>query len=170
MSWVIPKKFFFDRGAVIAAVGKARATVMGKAGAFIRRTAQFSIRPRKRPSKPGQPPTNQTGLLRQHIYFQYDPETRSVVVGPAKAPSKKMSNRPIPSILEFGGDVQVLEQQLSGGLWVRGGDPRFKHGASRPTRTRTATIAPRPFMRPALEKNRDKIAKFWQNALIQVRS
>lgn len=170
MPWIIPKKFFFDRDAVIHAVGSARAKVMSKAGAFIRRSAQFSIRGRKNPSKPGQPPTNQTGLLREFIFFQYDPSTRSVVIGPAKSPSKKMGGRPIPSILEFGGQVAVVEQQLSGGLWVRGGHPMFKRGSGRPERTRMATIAPRPYMQPALEKNRDKIAKFWQNALIQVRS
>ncbi len=34
-------------------------------------------------SKPGEPPRNQTGLLKNHILFAYDTESESVVIGPA---------------------------------------------------------------------------------------
>jgi len=34
-------------------------------------------------SKPGEPPRNRTGLLKDKILFAYDPESESVVVGPA---------------------------------------------------------------------------------------
>lgn len=164
--FVIPKNFFFDREKVIAAVGKARASVMAKAGAYIRRTAQFSIRTRKSVSKPGQPPTNRTGLLREFIFFSFDPTTRTVVIGPAKAKARGYN---VPNVLEFGGTFQIPEVQLSGGLWTD--DKRYVVNANgRPTRKRLVNIAARPYMGPALAKNRDKIAAFWTNALAEVRA
>lgn len=42
-------------------------------------------KPRKNvSSKPGKPPFSQTGLLKQFIFFSFDPKTKTTVVGPAK--------------------------------------------------------------------------------------
>lgn len=50
-------------------------------------------------SKPGQPPRNRTGLLRDKILFAYDPQSESVVVGPALL----NGGTGAPETLEFGG-------------------------------------------------------------------
>ena len=47
------REMFFDRQAVIDAVGRANAKVLSKAGAFIQRRAKSSIRKRKRVSDAG---------------------------------------------------------------------------------------------------------------------
>lgn len=61
---------------------------------------------RKRPkrplrsSKPGAPPFSVTGLLKQFLFFSFDPQTKTTVVGPAKL------NKPsgAPERLEYGAD------------------------------------------------------------------
>lgn len=170
---IIPKKFFFDRGLVMATVGRARAGWMGKAGAFIRRTARFLIRARGRVSRPGEAPTSHTGLLREHIYFALDPNRRSLVVGPLRFNQLSLNGAgfvsgAVPRVLEHGGEIGVVEEQLSGGLWVRK-DLRSRR-RQRPTRVRRVTIAPRPFMGPALAQNMDKIVQFWRGAVGRITS
>ncbi len=66
------KKMFFDRRAVIDAVGRANVKVLSHAGAFIQRRAKSSIRKRKRASRPGEPPSSHVGTLRNLIYFGFD--------------------------------------------------------------------------------------------------
>ena len=92
---------FFDRQAVVEAVGRANAKVLSKAGAFIQRRAKSSIRKRKRVSDPGQPPSSHVGTLRNLIYFSFDPPTRSVVVGPTPLGSTGI----VPPVLEYGGQA-----------------------------------------------------------------
>lgn len=52
------------------------------------------------PSLPGEPPRMRLGLLKRFLYFAYDSDSKSVVVGPAK-----LTQFPgeAPSVLEFGG-------------------------------------------------------------------
>lgn len=50
-------------------------------------------------SDPGAPPRSRSGLLRDNILFAYDPDSESVVVGPALLNSSDGS----PETLEFGG-------------------------------------------------------------------
>jgi hypothetical protein len=95
------KSMFFDRPAVVEAVGRAGAKALGKAGAYIQRRAKSSIRKRKRASRAGEPPSSHVGTLRDRIYFSYDPPTRSVVVGPTPIGSVGV----VPPTLEFGGTV-----------------------------------------------------------------
>jgi len=51
------------------------------------------------PSEPGEPPRSVTGLLKDFLFFAYDPQRRSVVVGPAKLNGGSGA----PQILEEGG-------------------------------------------------------------------
>jgi hypothetical protein len=97
----IKSEMFFDREAVIEAVGRAGAKALGKAGAYIQRRAKSSIRKRKRASRPGEPPSSHVGTLRNRIYFSYDSPTRSVVVGPTPIGSVGV----VPPTLEYGGAV-----------------------------------------------------------------
>jgi len=98
-----PGKFFFDSQAVITRVDKTTRRVLAKFGSYVRTTARRSIRKRKRPSKPGHPPSSHTGLLKNFIYFAYDLYSSSVVIGPEilRGPGKGEA----PSILEYGGRV-----------------------------------------------------------------
>lgn len=88
-------------------------------------------------SKPGEPPRSIFGLLREHLYFVYDPATRSVVVGPAKLNGSTGS---VPAVLEHGGNTTN-------------------------SRGRSIYIAARPFMQPALEAEVDKFPELFRNAL-----
>jgi hypothetical protein len=63
-------------------------------------------KPRKKDSSPAtgrHPPYSQTGLLRQFIFFSFDPQTKSTVIGPAKL--SKGSDA--PQRLEFGDEDMV---------------------------------------------------------------
>jgi len=134
------KSFFFDRKAIIDRVDTATRRVLSKFGAYVRRSARSSIRKRKRPSVPGQPPSSHTGLLRKFIYFTFDPDRRSVVIGPVPL-HRRTSN--VPHVLEYGGRTTV---QAFG-------------------QTRKVTILPRPYMGPAFEKNKTMLPAMWAGSV-----
>ncbi|MCK6485469.1 MAG: hypothetical protein HUU27_13945 [Phycisphaerae bacterium] len=137
------KSLFFDREKVIRAVEKAKRAVLSRAGAFIRTVARTSIRKRKGSAPPGSPPHSHVGLLRNFILFGYDRASDSVVVGPVKL------NKPTeaPRVLEHGGTTTVT---------------KFSRGRLRKRRVR---IKARPFMGPALEKERLKLPKLWAGSV-----
>ena len=85
-------------------------------------------------SKPGEAPRVRVGLLKQHIYYAYDPSSRSVVIGPVGFRGSR-----VPSVLEYGGQTA---------------------GSTVPT----VTIKPRPYMAPALAKVSPLLAGFWAEA------
>ena len=82
------KRMFFDRQAVISKVDAATRRVLSRFGAFVRRSAKSSIRKRKKAAPPGQPPSSHTGLLKKFIFFGYDADRRSVVIGPTRLNQK----------------------------------------------------------------------------------
>jgi hypothetical protein len=143
------KRFFFDRALVVNAVGRASAKNLSKAGSFIRTSARSSLRRRKRSSEPGQPPSVHTRdrvATLKNIWFVFDPMRRSVVVGPLKlnGSSLKGSNRPsVPALHELGGTAVVVK---------RGRKRRVKY-------------APRPFMGPALARERPKFEGIWADTV-----
>ena len=139
------KDMFFDRHVVMAAVDNAKRKVLSKAGAFIRTAAKTSIRKRKGSAPPGAPPHSHEGSLRRLILFGYDKANDSVVVGPV---GFKKSDA--PSVLEYGGDTVVLRR-----VGGRGGK----------LTSQKVKIAPRPYMTPALEKERPKLPLLWRNAV-----
>lgn len=167
-------RLFFDRRGVIVATEKAERQRLSKAGAFVRRRAKSSIRQarrkrlaeldaeelriyqiavakakaagRRKPrpwwfkhSEPGQPPRSISGLLRKHIYFTWDERTRTTVVGPALLSGAPSANT-IPEVLEYGG---VITNR----------------------RGRRSVIAPRPFMRPALEAEMHHFPDLFRNSI-----
>jgi len=137
------RNLFVDREKVIRAVDKAKRAVLSKAGAFIRTVARTSIRKRKGSAPPGSPPHSHVGMLRNFILFGYDRASDSVVVGPAKL------NKPTeaPRVLEHGGVTTAT---------------RFARGKLRKRRMR---VAARPFMGPALEKERPRLPKLWAGSV-----
>lgn len=72
---------------------------LGKAGGAIRKTAERSIRSRKRPSPPGTPPSTRTKRLRKSIL--YEVQGNSVFIGPAES-----LIGPVGAAHEFGGQFR----------------------------------------------------------------
>jgi len=141
------KSLFFDRPKVHRAVDRGNRRALSRAGAFIRQRARTSIRKRKRTSRPGEPPSSHTGLLRRFILFGYDRQRESVVVGPVGFRRSRA-----PHVLEFGGRA-VVE---SG---------RSRRRGRRSQKKRTVRIAARPYMRPALEKEKSNLPDVWRNSV-----
>ena len=132
---------FFDSAVVLKKTDAATHKVLGRFGAYVRQTARQSIRNRKGSSKSGSPPTNQTGLLKYNIYFGYDPERQSVVIGPAKL------NKGTPealAALEYGGTSTMT---------------------TRKGKKKRITVAARPFMGPAYEKEQPKLPAMWAGSI-----
>lgn len=100
------QKAFFDPAAVTDPAERAYRAKLSRHGAFVRRRARSSIRKRKRSARPGEPPTDRKGLLKKFILFGYEPDIRTVVIGPAKLMGK--ANYTVPEVLEHGGRVVVL--------------------------------------------------------------
>lgn len=90
-------------------------------------------------SLPGAPPRSVTGILRKHIYYGLDQQTRSVVIGPALLPGGTGA----PQILEEGGTVR------------RAG--------------RTLRIDARPYMAPAFQRELPNYPDYIRQARIKVR-
>ena len=137
------KSLFFDRPKVQRAVDKAKRAVLSRAGAFIRQTAKQSMRHRKGSAPPGRPPYVHAGHLRRLIFFGYDANSESVVIGPLG-----FRRSDAPNVLEFGG-ATVVERRRRRGRRER----------------RKVRIARRPYMGPALEKERPKLPKLWANSV-----
>lgn len=114
------KGSFFDSPAVMKAANTFERKALSKFGAFARRRLKSSIkkapqanaetgeikRGRKKKgveyvsaiSKPGNPPYSREGSYKRLIFFGYDAQRHSVVVGPAK-----FKRGDVPRLLEFGG-------------------------------------------------------------------
>lgn len=130
---------FFDTNAVRKATSKAERKVLNRFGAMVRTTAKRSIRKatkRTRQSEPGDPPRSHTAYLKRGIFYGFDIESRSVVVGPVKSKSGN-----IPEALEYGG---TTKQKKTGD---------------------TIDIEPRPFMGPALDKMLPKLPALWKDSV-----
>ncbi len=136
------KRGFFDRKSVLNAMDKVTVKVLSRFGAYTMTTARGLIRrPGKKglPSKPGKPPKNVTGLLRDFIFFSYEKNNRSVVIGPTRLNARRSGT---PERLEYGGTTVV------------------GHGK----RAHRVFIAARPYMQPAFEKNQPKLPALWRTA------
>ncbi len=135
---------FFDRDKVRKKTDGATRRVFSRFGAFVRTAARHSIRKRKAASKPGQPPSSHTGLLRRLIFFGYDRNRRSVVIGPERL-NQKIGDA--PAALEYGGHSTVVE-----GLRSR-------------RRKRRVKITARPYMGPAFEREIPKLPAMWRQSI-----
>lgn len=134
------KQLFFDRQKVLNAVDVATRKVLSRFGAFVRTAAKSSIRKRRAVSAPGSPPSSHTGLLKKFIFFGYDPDRKSVVIGPERLNQK---NTDAPHTLEYGG-MTTIE--------IR-------------TAKRQVRIVPRPYMGPAFEQEKPKLPAMWRDAI-----
>ena len=135
---------FFDTDRVKKSADAATRKALSQAGAFIRTTAKHSIRQRKKPSAPGQPPSSHSGLLRRFIFFGYDEARKTVVVGPMRLNQKIGA---APEALEHGGESVVVE------------------GLRGKRRKRKVRVRARPFMGPAMEQEIPKFPGLWANSV-----
>lgn len=98
---------FFDRTHVVRKLDQAKKRMLTGIGARTMTRARRSLKtPGKRKAKnykatPGKPPASWTGLLKQFIFFVYEPRTESVMIGPADF--KESSDT--PELLEYGGSA-----------------------------------------------------------------
>jgi hypothetical protein len=134
------KKMFFDREAVKRKTDAATRRVLSKFGAYVRTTARHSIRKRKAVSRPGEPPSSHTGLLKRFIFFGYDAGRKSVVIGPTPLHGTAEA----PPLLEYGGKARR----------------RGRKG-----RMVMANYRARPFMGPAYEQEKPKLPAMWAGSI-----
>lgn len=166
------KRMFFDRGVIDRKVDRAILRQLSKAGAFIRQRARSSIRKRKKASKPGKPPTNRKGFLRNNIVFVYDAERRSVVIGPTLLNiiffngDGQPAKGTVPSVLEEGGQISMLMRYIPYlGKWVRADLRSRRRLVGLQLKMRKVTIAARPYMGLAFEAERPKFAQLFLNSV-----
>ncbi len=171
--FVDAKRLFFDSRKVMDALSKKERRVLSRAGAFVRRKARGLIRKRKKPSKPGSSPTNQTDRYKNSILFFADLKDRSVVMGPVALNNVYFNGdgRPVrgtvPEILETGGAIHILEVQRFPGSdrWQRADLRSRRRLAGRPTRLRKVEIKPRPHMQPAFAAELPKFPELFRGEL-----
>ena len=133
------KEGFFDRQKILDSVDAATRRVLSKFGAFVRTRARTSIRKRKGTSAPGSQPYSHVGTLRELIFFSYDREAQSVVIGPTLASDPTGA----PENLEYGGAADLPEGRKS----------------------RRVKIKPRPFMGPAFEAEKPGLPAMWKDSV-----
>jgi hypothetical protein len=139
------QRFFFDSAAVIRAADKQTRGVLSKFGAFVRRTARSSIRKAKKPAPAGKPPHGHGAqLLKKFLFFAYDPAKKSVIIGPAKLGG---TIGDAPRALEHGGQSEATRT--------------IRVGRSKYRATRKVTIAPHPYMGPAVAKESRTLPDLW---------
>lgn len=141
MDFKSAKAVFFDRQAVISKVDAASRKVLSKFGAFVQRSAKSSIRKRKKPAPPGSPPSSHTGLLKKFIFFGYDTDAESVVIGPTRLNQKGRGEA--PPLLEYGGKTTL----------------------KRRGKKKRTTYKARPYMGPAFEKEKPQLPAMWRDSV-----
>jgi hypothetical protein len=165
-------KSFFDREAVQRVLSQKLARGLSRFGSYVMTGARGRIRKRKKPSKPGASPTNWTGALKQNIVFAADLKRKSVVIGPIRINGR--SSGTAPSILEHGGTIVAEGTQPAKRYSL--GDFAVLRAGGRKTKLLTeaqvalanrlaprplhgVTIQPRPYMKPAFDKELGKLAE-----------
>jgi hypothetical protein len=154
------KKFFLDKPAVANAVDAGTRRALSKFGAFVRTRSRSSIRKRKKASKPGQPPSSHVGTLKKLIFFTYDQQKKSVVIGPTKFAGSKFigAKSGVPETLEYSGEVTIREavkgatkarSKAQAKAYRRLLKERRLIAEPRQYTARTITVQQRPYMRPA---------------------
>lgn len=156
------KQSFFDSAAVTKAVDAATRRNLSRFGAFVRTRARSSIKqapkidvstgtrlgPGRRKkgtktrdvtSQPGQPPYSHVGYVKRFIFFAYDFQSRSVVIGPT------LFGQGTVEALEKGGEVTIP---------ARGRRKEKRVG-----------LRARPFMQPAFEAELPGMMELWRDSV-----
>lgn len=102
MPITVDATFHLNSDKVMKMVNAKTRRALSRAGGYLRTTAKRSIKNRAGASPPGSPPHSHSGLLKNFIFYRYDPGSKSVFVGP------ELLHRPRTGTLkslEFGGPV-----------------------------------------------------------------
>jgi len=133
------KKAFFNQTLIGTFLDKKTFRVLNRFGATVRKTAQFSMRNKKGPSKPGTPPNAHVKTLKRLLFYSLDKESKKVIIGPVKiSSSQKVS---IPNLHEYGGTISRLNKG----------------------KKETVRYPARPYMRPAFSATTPKVATWYKN-------
>lgn len=187
------KNQFFDRPAIIEALGAKRAKALSRIGAYVRKVAMQSMRRQKKPTPKGKPPAfhDSATISLRSIQFGWGIKQESLLIGSIKSQSSK-SPIPIPRLHEKGGTGPVHERRLipqgqetikllkrrkklasQFNTWVHGGSkviPLPKELQYRVDhRVRMARFPKRPYMRPAMLKARRKMPQMFKGIMKQTR-
>lgn len=168
------KESFFDREKIQRQVNKGKAKALSKIGSYVRRRARTDVlRRRSGTSEPGQPPhvhsTDSTASLRNILFGLTDRD--SVLIGPVKLNGQSprgnaaiKSQYNVAEMLEHGGRGQILQAVDPSSKRLLTYVPRRLRGKVR-YRSRAVSIAARPFMSVALEREKaaGTILKAFQN-------
>lgn len=165
LSFKAAKAGFFDRAKVINAVDKATRKVLSKFGSFVWKRAKTSIRKKKGVSPPAGPPYSHTGVLRKFLYFSYDSDRKSVVIGPVRVSGTV--DQKAPQLLEYGGSVpgngRVIFVTNEVGRDIKG---KFTSGGKTRVELKGALrYRARPFMHPALEAELPGLPQMWRDSV-----
>lgn len=182
----------FNASALNGYVDRIKRRALFQFGGFVRQTARRSIRPAPGPSDPGRPPHSHGGQLRNNIFFHVEGDA-NVVIGPAALNMLAFDSavQPVkglvPQVLEYGGELMILEHDRNwDDEWQRI-DGRFNEGKAKiralmgggragwmpfiverdgrrrthRLRARRVKIAARPYMAPAFEKGLAQLQRFF---------
>jgi hypothetical protein len=152
------KRNFFDKAAVTKGLDPAIRKALSKFGAFVRTRARSSLKYRTGASAAGSPPSvhrskgftrkkkvkgavvqQPSSPLRELLFFSYDPEVKSVVIGPAIGGSRS--------------DAPRIEEE--------GGTTTINVGGKRVS----ASYPARPYMGPAFATERAKAAELFRGLI-----
>ncbi|MCA9304894.1 MAG: hypothetical protein KDA16_00045 [Phycisphaerales bacterium] len=154
------KNQFFDRAKVKRELEAGKRRALSRAGAFVRTSAKSSIKSRKNKalySSPGDPPFSKDGRLKKFILFGYDKSSDSVVIGPVGFPKSR-----VPSLLEFGGRVPIRgKKRIPVSSRGKGKGRRYEYAEI----SGVANYEPRPYMGPALKRERSKIPRAFKGSV-----
>lgn len=134
-SYARVRRMFFDKNPAVRFLNKKTRKVLSKFGAYVRRSAQLSMRSSDKPAKPGEAPhARGKKLLKRMLFFSYDSTSKGTVVGPLRL--QRTQDQHVPRVLEESGTI------------VRNGQVfRYKKF---------------PYMKPAFDKNVGWVAAEYQ--------
>ena len=178
----------FDTKLLERKVQDASFRSLGHASGAIRLTARRSIRRSKKPSKPGQPPHTPTGALKRVLRYAVDKQKTEAAIGPINEYARTIWN-----LHEFGGVTRKRLRLLKPHRFRVGEFGPIRKGSGKQfsrvrlmseAQARRATqlveqenqlrlsesrklrrYPKRPFMGPALDANRARLPKFWQDSV-----
>ncbi len=168
--------YFFDRAIVDQRLAKQEARAMSRIGAFIRTSAKQSIRRRKSVSQPGSPPSahssDKIATLKNIPLCVRSAKAfgccRTSETEPSQSRLDQLWNITVPRLMEAGGVVVIKEERWKPTRekeypWRRR-DLRRKGSENKEYRQRRAIYKARPFMAPALERERrnGKLINAWK--------
>lgn len=113
----------FDGKKLNRIVAKGAEKALVKQAAFIRGMAYRKVKRRKyKSSPPGQPPYAHTGVFKASILYGFDRQNLTAYIGPQRLQEGRTNygGKPIPNILEFGGDAALGMNAL----WIHKRAPR----------------------------------------------